>query len=89
MPAPDVCYIQFDYEDLSVPSVNGKCAYDSISILRSPEGPSGRVCGHKSGYATLTRAVPGEEIGVSAIMQSSPYKWRIRISMIRQVVIKF
>ena len=41
--------MQLDYEDLSVPSVNGKCAYDSISILRSPEGPAGRVCGHKVG----------------------------------------
>ena len=44
--------MQLDYEDLSVPSVNGKCAYDSISILRSPEGPAGRVCGHKVGWDT-------------------------------------
>ena len=44
--------MQLDYEDLSVPSVNGKCAYDSISILRSPEGPAGRVCGHKVGKET-------------------------------------
>ena len=62
--------------------MNGKCAYDSISILRSPEGPSGRVCGEKSGYATLTRVKAGEEIGVSAILQTSPYKWKIRLTMI-------
>ena len=82
LPAPNTCYLQLDYEELSVPSVNGKCAYDSISVLRSPEGPAGRVCGHKTGYATLTRVKAGEEVGVSAIMQSSPYKWKIRLTMI-------
>ena len=65
-----------------MPQVNGKCAYDSISILRSPEGPSGRVCGDKTGYATLTRVVPGQEIGLSAVMQSGAYKWSIRVTMV-------
>ena len=63
-------------------SVNGKCAYDSVSILRSPEGPAGRLCGDKSGYATLTRVEAGQEIGLSAIMQSGNYKWKIKITMI-------
>ena len=66
-----------------MPSVNGKCAYDSISILRSPEGPSGRVCGDKTGYATLTRVTPDQEIGLSAVMQSGAYSWNIRITMVR------
>ena len=82
LPSPDTCYVQLDYEELSVPHVNGKCAYDSISILRSPEGPSGRVCGDKSGYATLTRVVPGQEIGLSAVMQSGAYSWNIRVTMV-------
>ena len=82
LPTPDTCYVQLDYEELSVPQVNGKCAYDSISILRSPEGPSGRVCGDKTGYATLTRVVPGEEIGLSAVMQSGAYMWNIRVTMV-------
>ena len=43
-------------------SVNGKCAYDSISLLRSREGPSGRVCGEKNGYATLYKIKGGEEV---------------------------
>lgn len=63
-------------------SVNGKCAYDSVSILRSPEGPAGRLCGDKTGYASLTRAQAGQEIGLSAIMQSGGYKWKIKITMI-------
>ena len=65
-----------------MPHVNGKCAYDSISILRSPEGPSGRVCGDKTGYATLTRVEPGQEIGLSAVMQSGAYSWNIRVTMV-------
>ena len=63
-------------------SVNGKCAYDSISILRSPEGPAGRLCGDKTGYASLTRVQAGQEIGLSAIMQSGGYRWKIKITMI-------
>ena len=82
-PGPDMCYVQLDYQELVISSVNGKCAYDSISILRSPEGPSGRICGDKSGYATLTRVEPGQEIGISALIQSGDYKWNIRITMIR------
>ena len=82
LPAPNVCYIQLDYEELKVSSVNGKCAYDSISILRSPEGPAGRLCGDKTGYASLTRVQAGQEIGLSAIMQSGGYKWKIKITMI-------
>jgi hypothetical protein len=83
MPSSGVCYIQLDYEELVISSVNGKCAYDSISILRSPEGPSGRMCGDKSGYGTLTRVEPGKEIGISALIQTGNYKWNIRITMIR------
>ena len=82
LPAPNVCYIQLDYEEFQVSSVNGKCAYDSISILRSPEGPAGRLCGDKTGYASLTRVQAGQEIGLSAIMQSGGYKWKIKITMI-------
>jgi len=81
-PPTSVCYVQLDYEVLDVPSVNGKCAYDSISLLRSAEGPAGRVCGHKAGYATLTRVDPGKELGVSALMQSGQYRWSIKISMV-------
>ena len=77
-----MCYLQLDYEEFHVSSVNGKCAYDSISLLRSPEGPAGRMCGDKSGYATLTRVEPGQEIGLSAIMQSGGYKWKIKMTMI-------
>ena len=77
-----MCYIQLDYEQFQVASVNGKCAYDSISLLRSPEGPAGRMCGDKTGYATLTRVDPGQEIGLSAVMQSGDYKWNIKITMI-------
>lgn len=82
-PSQGICYIQLDYEELVISSVNGKCAYDSISILRSPEGPSGRICGDKSGYGTLTRVEPGQEIGISALIQTGNYKWNIRITMIR------
>ena len=77
-----MCYIQLDYEEFKVSSVNGKCAYDSVSILRSPEGPAGRLCGDKTGYASLTRVQAGQEIGLSAIMQSGGYKWKIKITMI-------
>ena len=81
-PSSGICYVQLDYEELVISSVNGKCAYDSISILRSPEGPSGRICGDKSGYGTLTRVEPGKEIGLSALIQTGSYKWNIRITMI-------
>ena len=81
-PSSNTCYIQLDYEELVISSVNGKCAYDSISILRSPEGPSGRICGNKSGYGSLTRVEAGKEIGISALIQNSNYKWNIKISMI-------
>ena len=40
------------------------------------------MCGDKSGYATLSRVQPGQEIGLSAIMQSGPYSWNIRVTMI-------
>jgi hypothetical protein len=43
-------------------NVNGKCAYDSITLLRSREGQAGRVCGEKEGYAALHKIKGGEEV---------------------------
>ena len=81
-PARDVCYLQLDFEEMEVASINGKCAYDMITLLRSPEGPSGRFCGYRNSFATLAKVNAFEEVGLSAVMQTANYRWKIRMTMI-------
>ena len=50
----------------------------------SPDGPGGRVCGQKNGYATLTRVIPDnrKNLRLSVMVQGPSYKWLIKISQI-------
>ena len=62
----------------------GKCAYDSMGILNSPDGPGGRLCGDKSGYSTLTsvRRMGDTELGLSVVVQEPNYLWNVKITQI-------
>ena len=53
-------------------------------IFSSIDGPGGRICGHKSGYATLTRIKPGsqQDLRLSVVVQGPSYKWLVKISQI-------
>ena len=51
-------------------------------LLRSPEGPAGRVCGDRAGYSTLTRVEAGQEVGLAAVLQSPGYRWSIRLTQL-------
>ena len=60
------------------------------NVSRSPDGPGGRVCGHRSGYSTVTSAKRRNELGqtsskpisLSIIAQNPNYKWNIKITQI-------
>ena len=56
--------VRFDFEvfELNSDGSGGSCTYDSMAILDSPESPGGRICGTKSGYATIAR-VPRDKGG--------------------------
>ena len=53
-------------------------------MFNSIDGPGGRVCGHKSGYASLTRVKPGnqQDLRLSVVVQGPSYKWLVKISQI-------
>ena len=53
-------------------------------IFISIDGPGGRVCGQKSGYASLTRVKPGnqQDLRLSVVVQGPSYKWLVKISQI-------
>ena len=60
----NVLQVRFDFEvfELNSDGSGGSCTYDSMAILDSPESPGGRICGTKSGYATIAR-VPKDKGG--------------------------
>ena len=60
----NVLQVRFDFEvfELNSDGSGGSCTYDSMAILDSPESPGGRICGTKSGYATIAR-VPQDKGG--------------------------
>merc|ERR1712096_458773 len=55
-----------------------------MTLLDSTDGPGGRICGHKSGYASLTRIKPGRQrdLRLSVVVQGPSYKWLLKISQI-------
>jgi len=78
--------IRFDFLDFDISSdpATGYCIYDTFNIMNSPDGPGGRICGSKNGYATVTRPPrPGKDLGLSVVVQGPAYKWNIKISQIR------
>ena len=84
-PKSDTCWIRFDFTDLQLGmDSQGSCAYDSMGILNSPDGPGGRLCGDKSGYSTLTsvRRQGDSEIALSVIVQEPDYRWNVKITQI-------
>ena len=59
--------------------------YDiSVKISYSIDGPGGRVCGNKNGYASLAKLKPESQqrLRVSVVVQGPAYKWLVKISQI-------
>jgi hypothetical protein len=54
-----------------------------MSFFNRPDGSSGKICGMKTGYATITTAPKDKDLSLSVNVQGPSYRWNIKITQIR------
>ena len=54
-----------------------------MAILDSPDSPGGRICGTKSGFATVVRVPKDKDLKLSVITQGPTYRWNVKLTQIR------
>ena len=53
-----------------------------MGLLNSPDGPGGRICGTKSGYATVSSVPSNTDLILSVLVQGPSYRWNIKITQL-------
>ena len=72
-PLKDTCWVRFDLETFELAG-STSCGFDSMTILNSPLGRSGGMCGHKSGFATLTKPPTNKDLNLAIRVQGPSYR---------------
>ena len=53
-----------------------------MGLLNSPDGPGGRICGTKSGYAIVSSVPSSSDLILSVLVQGPSYRWNIKITQL-------
>ena len=72
-PLKDTCWVRFDLETFELVG-STSCGFDSMTILNSPLGRSGTMCGHKSGFATITQPPTNKDLNLAIRVQGPSYR---------------
>lgn len=51
-------------------------------FLNRPDGPSGQICGSKSGYSTVIKPPTNKDLNLAVRVQGPSYRWKIKITQI-------